>query len=336
MNEAWISARAGCAVVVTDSDYFLLEAGRQAPPKPCPAGQLNNLRLLASDIVRMESGAFPFPDVKQVLEKAWEERSALDLTLMSLDADLSQGLREEAARVASQLMETQEVREAVHRRFLGVPLPEEADVEGGSFEGVVAELVREAAENRELVAIATRAWDQIFWEHFTYRALQTLKEVCIVEGGFAALVCTLSTGDESCFQRWLKILKGALADSEVKDWLLEWRRMASQLYKEARTDLLCDRVGLRGEAGETLRDSLESVELEKLPIKLDTLSLKALGGVAAHFLTIHEVSKQRARQGEPSRRAISLREKLLDRIGVGRTRQQPPNRASSSYHSNGL
>jgi hypothetical protein len=159
MNEAWISARAGCAVVVTDTDHFLLEAGREAPPKPCAPGRLNNLRILASDVVRMEAESYPFPKVKVALEKAWEAQSALDLTLMSVDSKLSTPLRENAARVASQLLEREEVQEAVRRRLLGVPLPREADLEGAPQVQTVVELLQEAARNRTLVAIAAQAWD---------------------------------------------------------------------------------------------------------------------------------------------------------------------------------
>ncbi len=258
----------------------------------------------------MDAGEFPFPEIQQILEKAWLEQSALDLTLMTLDRDLSSGLRADAARAASQFLATQEVREAVRRRLLGTPLPEEADLEGAPREGVVADLVREAAESRDLVALVDQAWDQAFWKHLSYNERQHLKAICIAEGGFSTLVGTLQTGEAGCFLRWLGRTQGALAEPEVRNRLREWQDAAFRLYMNARLRNNPD-LGDEAEAKEVIRDSLEEVELGNLA--LFSLSKKAEAGVVSHGLVNREV-REHNRGGSTT----SFRRRLLARIGVGR------------------
>jgi len=301
LSIAWMSARAGRAIVVSDSEHYLLEAGRHSPPQPCAPGQLNNLLALVSDVRRMEAGSFPFAEAREALERVWREQSALDLLLMALDGDLEPGLREDAAQVASRLLARTEVCLAVRHRLLGTPLPKEADVEGLPEAPRLTELVREAFHSREMVVIANQVWDRVFWD-FGHSERWEIKDRCIREGGFTALVKDLQLGPDHCFQQWLWHLRGPLAEPPVPDLLRKWQETASRFLEETR---LCRSVGLEQEVGEAFSRSLKQAPLEKLPRNVLDLSEKARGGVILHALTLHGADP-------------NLRRRVLDKIGVGR------------------
>jgi len=296
-----MSARAGRAIVVSDSEHYLLEAGRQIPPQPCAPGQLNNFLSLVSDIRQLEAGAFPFAEARQTLERGWREQSALDLLLMALDGDLEPGLREDAAQVASRLLARTEVCLAVRHRLLGTPLPKEADIEGLPETPHVTELVREASHSREMVVIANQAWDRVFWD-FGHSERREIKDRCIWEGGFTALVKDLQFDPDRHFQHWLRHLGTPLAEPPVSDLLRKWQEMAGRFLEETR---LCRSVGLEQEVGEVFSRSLKQVPLEKLPRNALDLSEKARTGIILHTLTLHGADP-------------NLRRRVLDKIGVGR------------------
>jgi hypothetical protein len=244
VNEAWISARAGYGVVVTPSDYFLLEAGNPAVPRECAPGQLNNLQAMATDIVRIEAGAFPFPQAQQTLDAAWRQESALTLLLMALDRQLSPALRSEVAGIASRLLSDQEAQKAVRWRLLGAPLPAVADTEGAPLRGIAAELISEAFANRSRVSAVSDAWERSAFRTQVEGKLASedydrLRKVCILHGGFAALVDTLRTGAGKHFSRWLSKTQAEgsiLPDTRHIDFLGEWytEAVGRPLKKKAR------------------------------------------------------------------------------------------------------
>jgi hypothetical protein len=70
MNVAWISGRAGSAVVDTGTETFLLIEGDDAPPVACSPRHLNVQCSTYDDVVREEAGAFPFARTREALRLA--------------------------------------------------------------------------------------------------------------------------------------------------------------------------------------------------------------------------------------------------------------------------
>ena len=226
MNQAWISGRAGCAVVVTPEDAYLLEAGGTQLPRPCSPGQLNNLQGLAPDLVRSAAGPFPFHDTQQNLDLAWRSQSALAMLLTALDVEHSSSLRSEAARVAERLLAAPEVRERVRWRLLGIPLPREADLEGIRLQGVVRKLVDEALGMSTVVALAGEVWDLLaFGSPIGPERLARLRQLCILHGGFAECIASLHKGGQAQPQTWLRrvpIEERDLKEPATLDFLQRW------------------------------------------------------------------------------------------------------------------
>jgi hypothetical protein len=266
VNEAWISARAGYGVVVTHDDYFLLEAENPAPPRECALGQLNNLQALATDVVRIEAGAFPFTLVREVLNTSWRQESALTLVLMALDRQLSIALRAEAAGTASRLLSDEKVRKIVRWRLLGTPLPEVADVEGAPLSTIAADLVSEAVAKRGLVLMANEAWDRSAFQNqlackLSVEESARLRQACVLQGGFAALLDSLSTRDGVHFRGWLKTVRedaGFFSNSLNLGLLNGWYLEAFGLTLKAVTTRLEDNLKRRTEFRVLLQRVIDS------------------------------------------------------------------------------
>lgn len=218
MSEAWISARAGCAVVLTPEECFLLEAGRSTPPRACAPGLLSNLKALASDLLRVPAEVFPFPEVQRALDTSWRQESALTLLLTAVDSDLSSGVRVEAMEMSERLLADEEVWNAVRFRLLSSPLPEIADTKRVWLIGRVAALITEAWDRRSRVEAADRAWKRAAFQTsipLSSSEVERLRRFCISRGGFAALVT--SNGVD-----WLKLRDQGGLDENQSAFLHEW------------------------------------------------------------------------------------------------------------------
>ena len=226
MNHAWISGRAGCAVVVTPEGNYLLEAGGSQPPRPCSPGQLNNLRSLTSDLIQSASGPFPFQDVRQNLEVAWRSESALTMLRTTLDTEYSSSLRSQAADVAERLLADPEVHERVRWRLLGTPMPYEADNCCIAPRGKARELVEEAMRLRELVKWAGEVWDRLaFASPIGPERLAHFRQLFILYGGFSEHIASFLERKQAKPHAWLlRIPSGErdILDLASLDFLKRW------------------------------------------------------------------------------------------------------------------
>ncbi len=228
MSQAWISARAGRAIVETEDGTYCLEVESSMSPESCAPEHLANFLAMASDVTLVdEIGPFPFGDMQCRLDDAWRQDRALTTTLMTTDGILSMEVRAEAAQVAACLLAEPVILESVRNRLLAAPLPEVAMHQLDSVPpGLPRDLLTEAANHRETVARISEGWERAAFRLApAFDWVRDLKRTCIERGGFAVLLMAVRNEQAIDFESWLAKAEaegGLLADSQAREFLSMW------------------------------------------------------------------------------------------------------------------
>jgi RNA polymerase sigma factor (sigma-70 family) len=126
--DAFVSGRAGVAIIVDGDRLLSMNLEPHTPPIPCTFRDVRFLLGDARDLLLVEHETFD--EIRADLAVARNQDDALQLALFTLDAELSDETREEAARALEELLASNMVLAFVEGVLLSHPAPKSADVIG--------------------------------------------------------------------------------------------------------------------------------------------------------------------------------------------------------------
>lgn len=194
--DAVISGRAGRALLLdgdslesfdVDDPSNLVSRGRT--DVPYLFGETQDLRVLQDTTLEA---------ARQELQHDYDSSCALDLTLISLDAELPNDIRREALEGLDELLADGRIIERLENILYARPLPEEADLVGAlelsSGANLSNALLLSFQKRQLLITEVTEAWDTIPTKIFGgYERQAEFQHVAISEGLFRTLVTTRET-----------------------------------------------------------------------------------------------------------------------------------------------
>jgi rod shape-determining protein MreB len=238
---ALISGRAGVALIRSDNSLMSMHIGRPARDLvPRTAADWNFLIGHARDLQMIENATLE--DVERALDAAHKRTLALDLTLILLDPDLSDGVRRRAAEELEPLLQEPLNAEALESVLYATPLPAVADLEGARHHSeTVTEtqsLLTRLAEHQPAVRAVVAAWQQAMYDlHIDvgHEDWKRFHRAAVESGLFRALVQALP---ESAIQTLLARLKSTSAAGDVGERdrdraLAEWMALSRRQTVEA-------------------------------------------------------------------------------------------------------
>jgi tetratricopeptide (TPR) repeat protein len=231
--DAVISGRAGKALLL-DGDFlqsFDVDdpsrlVSRRQSDLPYLFGESQDLRVLEN--TDLES-------IRQELQHDCDCNWALDVTLISLDAELPDDIRKEAIEGLNELLDSDRVIERLENILYARPLPDDADLQGAlklaDGTPLSKALLQSLEERQPSIVEVSQAWDTIPSKMFGgYEQQAEFHQVAVREGLFRALVIVLETkGAISTF-----ILNTSLKDSikqlrNYRQVLQQWSNPFKQL-----------------------------------------------------------------------------------------------------------
>src|SRR5256714_8211281 len=191
--DAVISGRAGKALLLDGESLKSFDVddpseivSRRQSDLPYLFGEAQDLRVIENADVE---------SVKQALQHDCDFNWALDLTLISLDAELPDEIRKEAIEGLDELLADSRVVERLENILYARPLPEDADLEGalklcnGTQSPNVFTLLQRFEERQSLISEVSQAWDIIPTKIFgSYDQQAQFQHIAVREGLFRALV----------------------------------------------------------------------------------------------------------------------------------------------------
>ncbi len=224
--DAVISGRAGKALLLDgDSlksfdvdDPSILVSRRQAD-LPYLFGETQDLRVIENTDIE---------SVQQELKHDCDCNWALDLALISLDAELPDEIRKEAIEGLDELLADSRVVERLENILYARPLPEDADLTGAlnlcgetRFSNALA-LLQRFQERQQLIREISEAWDIIPTHLFGgYDQQAEFQHVAVREGLFRALVIMLESQRKASSLREVSIhLASARTNNRTSTFLL--------------------------------------------------------------------------------------------------------------------
>src|SRR5438045_561883 len=191
--DAVISGRAGKALLLdgeslksfdVDDPYKLVP--RQQSDLPYLFGETQDLRVIESADIK---------SIQRELKHDCEWNWALDLTLISLDAELPDEIRKEALEGLDELLIDNRVVEHLENILYARPLPEDADLAGAlklcdeAHSTNTFALLQDFQEHQPLIDEVSEAWDTIPTKTFGgYDQQAEFQHVTVREWLFRALV----------------------------------------------------------------------------------------------------------------------------------------------------
>ncbi len=194
--DAVISGRAGRALLLDGDSLKSFDVDdpsklvpRRQSDVPYLFGETQDLRVLQNTDIE---------SVQRELEHDSDCSCALDLTLISLDAELPDDIRQEALEGLDELLADSRVVERLENILYARPLPEEGDLEGAlrlsNTESLSSALLQRFQECQQLITEVTEAWDTIPTKIFGgYEQQAEFQHVAVREGLFRTLVTTRET-----------------------------------------------------------------------------------------------------------------------------------------------
>ncbi|HEY0763147.1 MAG TPA: helix-turn-helix domain-containing protein [Pyrinomonadaceae bacterium] len=189
---AIISGRSGRALLIDGDSLKSFEVddpstltSRQQEDLPYLFGEGSDLRILEDTSIE---------DVELELRNHCNFTWALDLTLISLDADVPIDIRTESIESLEELLETEETLIQVENVLYAQPLPEDADLKGAlelcnpSARNTVHTFLLDLDEFQPRISVVFHAWESIPTKLFgDYEARDAFRAVAINEGYFKML-----------------------------------------------------------------------------------------------------------------------------------------------------
>jgi tetratricopeptide (TPR) repeat protein len=190
---AVISGRAGRALLIDRGSLKSFDVDdpsnfvpRQQSDLPYLFGETQDLRVIENSDVE---------SVQQELKRESDSDLALDLTLISLDADLPQDIRTEAIEGLDDLLTDNQVVETLENTLYACPLPEDGDLVGAIKLGNearssnVVSLLTRFEERQALIYEVSEAWEAIPGKVFRRDEERVeFQHVAVREGFFRKLV----------------------------------------------------------------------------------------------------------------------------------------------------
>jgi hypothetical protein len=190
---AIVSGRSGRALLIEGDSLKSFEVddpstltSRQQADLPFLFGEALDLRILENTTIE---------DVTLELKNDCNFTWALDLTLISLDAELSNKIRREAINSLEKLLDTKETLIQVEQILFAHPLPEGADLTGilklcsSAASSVVRKLRSDLEGYQPKISEVCHAWELIPTKFFgSYENRDALRSSAVSDGLFRAMV----------------------------------------------------------------------------------------------------------------------------------------------------
>ena len=191
--DAVISGRAGKALLLDGDSLKSFDVDdpsklvpRQQSDLPYLFGETQDLRLIENTDIE---------SIRQELKHDCDFNWALDLTLISLDAELPDDIRKEAIEGTEGLLANNLVIERLENILYARPLPEDADLAGalklcdGTQSPNAFALLQRFEEHQPSISEVSQAWDTIPTKIFgSYDKQAEFQRIAVREGLFRALV----------------------------------------------------------------------------------------------------------------------------------------------------
>lgn len=253
-----VSGRAGRALII-DGDalqsFDIDDTSRLIPRSQTDLqfllGEARDLRILEDTSIEA---------VTEELQADYNFTLALDLTLISLDAELENDIREEALEGLEELLANAATVERLENVLYSSPLPEDADLAGAlqlsepAVSGLASQFLRRLEEHQSSIAQVDQAWNTIPSKNFNNdEAREVFRRVAVTEGLFRTLATTDSSASLSTF-----LLKAGLNQSILKlpnyrqviqAWVTPFRHLREApriLEEEEDVSKKHERLGKRG------------------------------------------------------------------------------------------
>ncbi|HWF88987.1 MAG TPA: tetratricopeptide repeat protein [Pyrinomonadaceae bacterium] len=168
--------------------------------------------------------------VARELEREGDFTCALDLTLISLDSELADDIRQEALKELEELFADGMIMERVENVMYAAPLPEDADLMkarvlcDANLE-VVQEFLRRLEDNQPAITSAAMAWETIPVNKFpTFENKQHFRHVAVKEGLCRALATLDSPPSVSTFLLRSNLNRSVQQLFNYRQILQEWTK----------------------------------------------------------------------------------------------------------------
>lgn len=191
--DALISGRAGIALLSDGQSLVSFDIGEADKFAPRRQEDLRFLFGEAGDIRQIED-TDPLSAAEE-LQRDYDCVCALDLALMTLDAELSEETRRETAEALDELLSDRFAHDYLESILYAKPLPAMADLTGvmsycdGNQMSRLKDFWQRLAEQQAAIGEVRRAWDQLPVQLFgSYQQRQRFHQTAISEGLFRDLV----------------------------------------------------------------------------------------------------------------------------------------------------
>jgi hypothetical protein len=230
--DAFISGRNGVAIIIDGDRLLSMSIDPESPPAACSQRDVRLLLGNARDVVLV--GDASEEQIRARLVTAREQDDGLELALFTLDAELSEETRTDAAAALEELLAGDEVRAFVQNVLLSLPAPKTADLRGAlriaqrARAGVVETLLLCLGSLQPKVEEVWSAWEALPATLFEGEHHRTDARAAFVRAGlFSALV----RGDQRAFSESAASPEVAAIEG-YEAMLLAWSTASS---RESRT-----------------------------------------------------------------------------------------------------
>ena len=220
---AILSGRSGRALIIEADSLKSFDLNNPSKIVPRQKADLPYLFGEAADLRILENTS-----LESVERELRDERNftwGLELTLISLDAELPRDIRKEAIVALEELFATKKTVQRVENVLYAAVLPKTADLKGAlelCDTVLTKKFLRRLEKYQPKIFVASQVWESIAIERFGSASdLDELKAIAVREGLFRALVMEQRTALSSAIQKL----------PNHKEILNEWQRWALPFMK---------------------------------------------------------------------------------------------------------